>query len=124
MRCLTRLAKASLQDEERRELANCIETYLELTPEEAEEISLLDTSQTGRTQAISLLYKVSWADKMRLEGEEKGARRVLLTLLERRFGPVPEEVRSRVESIRSFERLSRLAEKVLTAKSLKGLRLG
>jgi hypothetical protein len=65
MRCLARLAEAPLKDGERRELANCIETYLELSPEEAEEIPLLaisDPSQIRRTQAMSLLYKVSWAD--------------------------------------------------------------
>jgi hypothetical protein len=127
MRCLARLAEAPLQDGERRELANCIETYLELTPGEAEEIPLLatsDTSQIRRTQAMSLLYKVSWADKMRLEGKSQGAQDVLLHLLEERFGPIPEEVRSRVESIQSVERLKRLSFKAMTAKSLKGLRLG
>jgi predicted transposase YdaD len=105
-------------------LANCVETYLELTPEEAEELSLLGTSQTRRTQAMSLLYKVSWADKMRLEGRRQGAQDMLLHLLEERFGPVPEEVRSRVESIQSVERLKRLFSKAMIAKSLKGLRLG
>ncbi|HEY3569812.1 MAG TPA: Rpn family recombination-promoting nuclease/putative transposase [Thermoanaerobaculia bacterium] len=124
MRCFARLAEATLKDEERRELANCIETYLELTPEEVEEMSLLDTSQTRRTQAMSLLYKVSWADKMRLEGRRQGAQDMLLHLLEERFGPVPEEVRSRVESIQSLERLKRLFSKAMIAKSLKGLRLG
>ncbi len=73
---------------------------------------------------MSLLYKVSWADKMRLEGRRQGAQDMLLHLLEERFGPVPEEVRSRVESIQSLERLKRLFSKALIAKSLKGLRLG
>lgn len=126
MRCFARLAEATLKDEERRELANCIETYLELTPEEAEEIPLLDTSRTRRTQAMgmSLLYKVSWADKMRLEGERRGIREVLLDLMEQRFGPVPDEIRNRVEEIHSIDRLRRLARKVQLAKTLKGLRLG
>lgn len=120
MSCLDRLAEAPLEDEERRELANCIETYLELTPEEAEDFSLLDTSQTRRTQAMSLLYKVSWADKMMGEG----ARRVLLSILEERFGPVSDDVLGRVEKIWSVDRLSTLARKAMTAKSLKSLRLG
>jgi Putative transposase, YhgA-like len=124
MRCFARLTEATLKDEERRELANCIETYLELTPEEVEEISLLDTSQAGRTQAMSLLYKVSWADKMMLEGERRGIRDVLFDDLEERFGPVPQEIRSRIESIQSVDRLKRLIRKARIAKSLKGLRLG
>ena len=67
-----------------------------------------------------MLYKVTWADKMMGEG----ARQVLLGLLETRFGPIPDEVRVRLEKIRSVDRLTRLAQKALTAKSLKSLRLG
>ncbi len=124
MRCFARLAEAPLKDGERRELANCIETYLELTPEEAEEISLLVTSRTRRSRAMSLLYKVSWADKMMLEGERRGIRDILFDDLEERFGSVPEEIRSRIESIQSVDRLKRLIRRARTAKSLRGLRLG
>lgn len=67
-----------------------------------------------------MLYRVTWEDKMMGEG----ARRVLLEVLEERFGPVPDDVRQRVERIRSMERLARLARKAVTAKSLKSLRLG
>lgn len=125
-RCLAKIAEAPLSESERFELANCVETYVELTPEEAEEIPLLDTSRTRRTQAMgmSLLYRVSWADKMRLEGQRRGIREVLLHLMEKRFGPVPDEIRSRVEGIQSIDRLKRLSSKVMTAKTLKGLRLG
>jgi hypothetical protein len=50
-------------------------------------------------------------------------RKVLLNLLEQRFGPVSEETRSQVEAISSLERLTRLSERVLTARSLAALRL-
>jgi hypothetical protein len=125
-RCLAKIAEAPLSEGERLELANCVETYVELTPEEAEEISLLDTSRTRRTQAMatSLLYRVSWADKMRLEGERRGIRDVLFDDLEERFGSVPQEIRSRIESIQSVDRLKRLIRRTRTAKSLRGLRLG
>jgi hypothetical protein len=106
MRCLTQIAEAPLSDKERQELANCVETYLELTHE------------------MSLLYKVSWADKMMMEGERRGIQGVLCDQLEERFGPVPEEVRTHIESIQSVDRLRRLARKLPTAKSLKSLRLG
>ena len=72
---------------------------------------------------MSLLYKVSWADKMMLEGERRGIREVLAEELEDRFGPVPEEIRNRIESIQSVDRLKRLIRKARTAKSLRGLRL-
>ncbi len=125
-RCLAKIAEASLSESKRFELANCVETYVELTTEEVEELSLLDTWRTRRTQTMGvfLLYKVSWADKMRLEGHRQGICDVLFDDLEERFGPVPEEIRSRIESIQSVDRLKRLIRKARTAKTLKGLRLG
>jgi hypothetical protein len=72
----------------------------------------------------ALLFGPSWADKMMLEGQARGARTVVMTLIEDRFGPVPQEIRSRIESIQSMDRLQRIARKTVTAKSLKGLRLG
>ena len=71
-----------------------------------------------------MLYRLSWKDEMILEGERRGIRGVLCDQLEERFGPVPEEIRSRIQSIESVDRLKRLARKVPTAKSLKSLRLG
>lgn len=73
---------------------------------------------------MSLLYKVSWADKMMLEGERRGIRDILFADIEERFGSVPEEIRSRIESIQSVDRLKRLIRRARTAKSLRGLRLG
>jgi len=67
-----------------------------------------------------MLYKVTWADKMMGEG----ARQMLFFLLEDRFGSIPEEVKAKLQRIRSLERLNRLATKVHTAESLKDLRLG
>jgi len=53
----------------------------------------------------------------------RALRKVLLSLLEQRFGPLPEETRARIEAISSLERLTRLSERVLTARSLAALRL-
>jgi hypothetical protein len=110
------------REAERLELVNCIETYLQLTPGEIEELFLLGTPEIRRV--YSVLYRITWADKIVLEGEGRGARQVLLGVLEQRFGPLSEEVRDRVEKIRSVERLTRLAQRAVTAKSLKSLRLG
>lgn len=71
-----------------------------------------------------MLYRMSWKDEMLLEGRTQGARETLLFLLEKRFGSVPDSIRSRIDSIRSLDRLNRLAYKAATAKTLKGLRLG
>ena len=68
----------------------------------------------------SMLHIETWADRMMAQG----ARRVVLGLLERHFGPVSEEVRNRIERIRSIDRLTRLAERVPTAHSLQQIGLG
>ncbi len=57
------------------------------------------------------------------EGKSEGARSVLLHLLNQRFGPLPEQVHRQVEAISSLRRLTRLAEQVLVAGSLRELRL-
>jgi hypothetical protein len=115
--CLDRIAGATLGDGEKFELANCVETYLELTSREAEEFSFFDTPLIrGR----ALLHKVSWADRMMGEG----ARQMLFFLLEDRFGSIPEEVKAKLQRIRSLKRLNRLAKKAYTVESIKDLRLG
>ena len=88
-----------------------------MTSREAEEFSLLDTPPIRRR---SLLYQVTWADKMMGEG----ARQMLFFLLEDRFGSIPEEVKAKLQRIRSLKRLNRLAKKAYTVESIKDLRLG
>jgi predicted transposase/invertase (TIGR01784 family) len=75
----------------------------------------------------------SWSDRWEQEGMEKGlqqgrqeerqetlakARGVLLQDLESRFGPLPEEVRRRVEAITSIEELTRFTLRAGAASSL------
>lgn len=60
------------------------------------------------------------------KGLQEGARslrQVLLSVLDQRFGPLPEIVHRQVEAISSLRRLTRLAEQALTANSLRELRL-
>jgi predicted transposase YdaD len=74
----------------------------------------------------------SWSDRWEQEGFEKGrgegrettlaeARGVLLQDLESRFGPLPEEVRRRVEAITSIEELTRFTLRAGAASSLDAL---
>jgi hypothetical protein len=118
--CLQRVREATLKETERIELVKCIETYLQLTPREAEEHVQLSSPRERSAGTMNLLYIETWEDRI----EARGARKVVLGLLEERFGAVPEEVRQRLDRIRSVDRLTRLAHKALTAKSLKSLRLG
>jgi len=72
-------------------------------------------------EEVSMLEEnlLDWSEKKRAEGK----RDLLLRQLERRFGPVPEDVRRRIEEIRSNQRLDRLADKILTARSLREMGL-
>jgi predicted transposase/invertase (TIGR01784 family) len=74
----------------------------------------------------------SWSDRWEQEGIEKGrqeerqealekVRGVLLRDLERRFGPLPEEVRRRVEAVASIEELTELSIRAGAASSLADL---
>lgn len=58
-----------------------------------------------------------------LEGRTQGAHLLLLHLLGKRFGPLPEDVRQRVETITSLNRLTKLAERVHSAHSLEEMGL-
>jgi len=60
----------------------------------------------------------------RTEGGIDALRQVVLRLLDRRFGAVPEKVRRSVEAIDSPESLNELAERVLDAGSIDEMGLG
>jgi predicted transposase YdaD len=51
-------------------------------------------------------------------GEVLTLKRTLLRLLEQRFGPVPPTVQRGVESMRSVQKLERMVDQVLIARSL------
>lgn len=122
--CLRRIAEAPLSEDSRILLVDCVATYLELTPEEVSEYA---TSDIGGGNPTMRLTDMSWGDRLRAEGwrqgVEHGAQKVLLRLLSQRFGRLPVSVRRRVEAIDSVDRLIRLAERVLTARSLEDLGL-
>jgi hypothetical protein len=60
---------------------------------------------------------MSTADTLRAEGRAEEAARLLLQLLTRRFGPVPDGARERIDAA-SKEQLERWFERVLDAESL------
>ena len=60
----------------------------------------------------------------RKEGRVEGARDMLLSQIEQRFGPLPKTVRSEIKAIDSARTLKLLGKRVLEAKSLEDLRIG
>jgi len=104
-------------------LVDCVENYLQLEPEEVAEFEALRSRKENQeVRAVAMTWSetqqaVGW-EKGCKEGAQQGARQVLLRLLGKRFGPLPETVRRRVEAISSLDRLTELAERVLSARSL------
>ena len=84
--------------------------------------------------------EVTWADEIaeeaRKEGLEKGLekgrqaglmagkREALLRQLTTKFGPLPEKITSRVQTLDSLDELDVYLDRVLTAKSLEDMGLG
>jgi len=122
MACLRRIAGASLSDRQRQPLVNCVETYLELTGSDAEELEALQAR--GEEKEVRVM-RLTWADQLRKEGQEQGVeqgreqfRQALLRQLGVRFGPLSDAIKRQVEEIRSVERLNQIADQILVAGSL------
>jgi flagellar biosynthesis/type III secretory pathway protein FliH len=90
--------------------AQAVERGLQRGLEEGRERGMQEGIQEGR-------------QKGRQEGRQEGMREMLLYQLERRFPPLPDEVSRRLSAIDSQAELTRLAEKVISARSLEELGL-
>jgi hypothetical protein len=114
-------------------LVNLIETYFELPAEERERFRRLVARKEYRdVQDVEL----TWGDRLRKEGLEQGLeegiekgvvqgkRETLKRLLTARFGPLPEQVRGRVDALSSTEELDPYLDRVLTAATLEDIGLG
>lgn len=138
--CLDAIAQAEGNDAQKFVALNHVETYLSLNAVESMQFDqLLQESAHMKAQAIHL----TWADRMRLEGEKIGVARgeaigeakgkesgllagkrlTLSRLLTLKFGPLPSEAQARLEAIESQAQLDGLVDLVLTANSLHDLGL-
>lgn len=138
LECLRRIARLEVDDAGRFLLVNCVETYVqwdEAAQEEYEDLLAEDENREVSTM------EMTWADRIRLEGQEiglekgrregrlegrekgrvEGMRAVVLALIRSRFGALPAERRRRIEAIDSPDELTRLADRLLVARSLDDL---
>lgn len=133
--CLRRIfAAPGLDDLRRFLLAHCVETYLELQGRDAEQFEVLWSREPDREARTMFM---TWSERMEAKGWQRGLeegieqglekgreqgidqiRHILLRQLSLRFGPLSARVRQRVNAIRSVDRLTRIAEQVLVARSL------
>lgn len=138
---LRKIARATIREDDRFLLTNCVETYLQLAGREAEQYAALRLAE--KTPEVRAM-EITWEDRMatrytqkgmkegvrkglrqgREQGLEKGVRDTLLRLLERRFGTISPAVRSRVQAIHSLEELRALVDRSLDATSIDELGLG
>jgi predicted transposase/invertase (TIGR01784 family) len=125
---LGRVAESALDEALKYLLVNVIETFFELSGEDAEEYRrLLSGKEYRAVQEVEL----TWAERLmekgreegRKEGTEEGMRRMLLRQLTAKFGGLPQEAKASVGTMSSAE-LERLFDRVLTAATLDDLGLG
>jgi len=116
---LWQIAKSTLGEAQKFLLFNVVETYFELDEDETKRFRQFLTTK-GYREVEEM--EVTWADKMmekgREEGLKAGKRETLLRLLTAKFGPVSEEIKSRIQAIESVAELDTYLERVLTAESI------
>ena len=127
-RCLQKVARGRLDELREQLLVNLVETYLPLAGDEKQRYDeMVASEESEEVKAMEM----TWAGKLkaegraegRAEGQAEGARHMLLRLMERRFGPLPEAVRQRLQALQELEELDRLSDRLLTARSLEELGL-
>lgn len=117
--CLSHVSRSHVDEAERALLINLVQTYLPLTGEDAAEFArVLCQDEYVEARTAVLTYEEKLVRRGERRGEKRGKQTTLLRLLERKFGGIPQSVRSSVSRIKSTEEIDRLSELVLTAQSL------
>lgn len=116
-------------------LTNVVEKYLTLDDVERARFEALVATPEGKEVAMVVsVYEERGIEKGMAQGLEQGIAqgiekgieqgilrgecKTLLRQIERKFGPVSQDVRGRLEAIMDVEELDRLADSILTAQSL------
>jgi hypothetical protein len=124
IRCLRAIARASLDEARRLALADVVETYVELTPEEAKQYAAELTREGNQEICI---MEMSWSQRLRAEGraegEAKGVRTSIRLLWENKFGALAEAIRQKLEEVADLSRLYEILEQVSEAGSVEEVRL-
>jgi hypothetical protein len=112
---LKRIARSGENDFRRYLLAECLEAYADLDEAQRQRLQALLT--TEQYQDVRPLMITTYE-----RGKMEGRRETALLQLEAKFGPLPPEVKQRVEAL-SPEQLHQLALDLMKSQSLEELRL-
>lgn len=103
-------------------LVDCVDTLFDLTREQEARFKLrcVRDEFRGVRRMMARFYKTA-RDDGREEGELAGRREILKRHIRKKFGSLPEETVSFVDTVRTKEQLNRYLVRVLTEKSLDAL---
>lgn len=130
LQALRRIAHAKVNQLQQFLLLNIVNTYATLKGEEAQRF---DEALAAETQGEVKTMQMTWADQLeakgkaqgkvegKVEGEVKGLRSSILLLLEQRFGPLPEDIASRIHALESVAALQAILVQVLKVEDLQAL---
>ena len=129
--CLRRVGESEVAGGRKEILVNWVETYVELTPEDAAEFRhLLEQEENREVQEMEMTWlgraEAQGVEKGLAQGMEKGIevlRGVVLDLMDQRFGEMPAQVRQRVQAIDSMDTLAQISRRILTVSSIEDLHL-
>lgn len=120
---LKRIARCGDNDWRRFLLAECVEAYGDLDEAQRQRLqALLTTEQYQEVRPFMLTTYERGKIEGRTEGRLEGQRETALRQLEAKFGPLPPEVKQRVEAL-SSEQLGQVLLDLIKADSLKEVHL-
>jgi hypothetical protein len=114
--CLRRVLVSDVDEARKSLLVNVIEKYMSLSlAEQAEFETVMEQDEVEEVREMLTVYEE--------RGILKGERRMILSLLRRKFGELPADVIARIESMQTEAELEALSGRVLEAGSLSELEL-
>jgi hypothetical protein len=111
---LARIARSRENNVRKELLTECFDNYLVLKPAEVPEYERLQTEQFPEVSAV--------VNSIEERGRVKGQRDIVRKQLDKKFGPLPQEVLAQIEAL-PVARLEELSLAILDAKSLEELGL-
>ena len=114
---LNKLLESNLSEEDILIIWDFVRSYVTLTPEEEKTVNEVIEREQKKGRR-----RLTWSQQERLKGQAEGVQEDLTLLLTQKFGPLPEGVQARIETL-NLEDLRTALTQVLAAQSLADLGL-